>query len=72
MSKSSMSLLRGYCLFNEMRPYMKTFSSSNKEAQETVRKIDSKSRYRFPMISPPDLLETNNKKEGDKEIRQAT
>lgn len=72
MSKSSMSLLRGYCLFNEMRPYMKTFSSSNKEVQETIRKIDSKSRYRFPMISPPDLLETNNKKEIDTEIQQPT
>ena len=72
MSKSSMSLLRGYCLFNEMRPYMKTFSSSNKDAQETVRKIDAKSRYRFPMISPPDILDDNNKEESDTEIQQAT
>ena len=72
MSKSSMSLLRGYCLFNEMRPYMKTFSSSSKDAQETVRKIDAKSRYRFPMISPPDLLDINNKEESNKEVQQAT
>ena len=53
MSKSSMSLLRGYCLFNEMRPYMKVFSSSYKDAQEIVRKIDYKSNFRFPMIRPP-------------------
>ena len=72
MSKSSMSLLRGYCLFNEMRPYMKTFSSSNKDAQETVRKIDAKSRYRFPMISPPDILDANNKEESDTRVQQAT
>ena len=30
MSKGSMSLLRGYCLFQELRPYMKVFSVSNK------------------------------------------
>jgi hypothetical protein len=72
MSKSSISLLRGYCMFNEMRPYMKIFSSSNKDVQETVRKIDVKSRYRFPMISPPDILDINNKEEKDVEIQQAT
>ena len=71
MSKSSMSLLRGYCLFNEMRPYMKIFSSSHKDAQETVRKIDAKSMYRFPMISPPDILDIN-KEEKDTVIQQAT
>ena len=72
MSKSSMSLLRGYCLLNEMRPYMKTFSSSSKDVQETVRKIDTKSRYRFPMINPPDILDINNKEESTTEIQQAT
>jgi hypothetical protein len=71
MSKSSMSLLRGYCLFNEMRPYMKIFSSSNKDAQEIVRKIDVKSRYRFPMISAPDILDIN-KEENDTGIQQAS
>jgi hypothetical protein len=50
---------------------MKTFSSSNKDAQETVRKIDAKSRYRFPMISPPDILNINNKEESDTEVKQA-
>ena len=26
MSRGSMSLLRGYCLFQEMRPYMKLYA----------------------------------------------
>ena len=71
MSKSSMSLLRGYCMFNEMQPYMKIFSPSNKEVQEIVRKIDAKSRYRFPMISPPEIMDVNKEK-NDTEIQQAT
>ena len=71
MSKSSMPLLRGFCMFNEMRPYMKIFSSSNKDVQEIVRKIDAKSRYRFPMINPPDITDIN-KEENDSEIQQAT
>ena len=53
MSKGSMSLLRGYCLFNEMRPFMKVFSSSSQKVQETIRKMDKKSTYRFPLIGPP-------------------
>ncbi len=72
MSKSSMSLLRGYCLFNEMQPYMKVFSSSNQDVQEIVRKIDNKSRYRFPMISPPILEVKSNKNEKQMEVQQAT
>ena len=36
-SKGSMSLLRGYCLFQEMRPYLKVYAFSNKEAQEIIR-----------------------------------
>ena len=72
MSKSSMSLLRGYCLFNEMQPYMKVFSSSNQDVQEIVRKIDNKCRYRFPMISPPILEVKSNKNEKQMEVQQAT
>ena len=54
MSKGSMSLLRGYCLFQELRPYMKIYASSNKNVQETIRSIDRKSKYRFPFIEPPE------------------
>ena len=53
MSKSSMTLLRSYCLFNEMKIYMRMFASSNVEVQETIRKIDKKSNYVFPLIEPP-------------------
>ena len=66
MSKGSMSLLRGYCLFNEMKPYMKVLSPSSKEVQEIIRKIDKKSTYRFPMIKPPtpeDISNTEDAKE---------
>ena len=73
MSKGSMSLLRGYCLFNEMQPYMKAFSSSNQDVQETIRKIDYKARYRFPMIGPPIIEEVGKKnKESKTETQQAT
>ena len=66
MSKSSMSMLRGYCLFQEMRPYMKIFSNSNQSVQNIIRTIDKKSKYRFQLIDLPDLekeseeLETND------------
>ncbi|MAH89567.1 MAG: hypothetical protein CMJ06_05990 [Pelagibacterales bacterium] len=59
MSKGSMSLLRGYCLFHELKPYMKIYAESNKSVQETVRSIDKKSNYRFPFIDPPMNIEEN-------------
>ena len=57
MSRGSMSLLRGYCLFQEMRPYMKVYAISNKQAQEVIRSLDKKSNYRFPFIAPPEVIE---------------
>ena len=71
MSKGAMSLLRGYCLFQELRPYMKVYALSNKSAQEIIRSIDKKSNYRFPFIDPPENLEDleNNKDINDKEIK---
>ena len=76
MSKGSMSLLRGYCLFKEMRPYMKIYAFSNKHAQEIIRNLDKKSTYRFPFIAPPVSMENLEKNEdiNDKEMKvsQAT
>ncbi len=57
MSKGAMSLLRGYCLFQELRPYMKVYAQSNKSVQEIIRSIDKKSQYRFPIIDPPEDIE---------------
>tara|TARA_B100002052_G_C15825451_1_gene572644 strand:- start:18 stop:818 length:801 start_codon:yes stop_codon:yes gene_type:complete len=76
MSKGSMSLLRGYCLFQEMRPFMKVYAFSNKQVQEIIRSLDKKSNFRFPFIAPPEIIEDieENKKLSDKEIKasQAT
>ena len=71
MNKGSMSLLRGYCLFQELRPYMKVYAISNKSVQEIIRSIDKKSNYRFPFIDPPEELENNEKDEevGTKDIK---
>ena len=66
--KSSMTLLRGYCLFQEMRPYLKIFSFSNKNVQEVIRNIDKKSKYRFPFIEAP-LLE-KEKKDNTEKIKE--
>ena len=76
MSRGSMSLLRGYCLFREMRPYMKIYAFSNKQAQEIIRSLDKKSNYRFPFIAPPEVIENpeENKDLNDKDMKasQAT
>ena len=71
MSKGATSLLRGYFLFQELRPYMKVYASSNKSAQEIIRSIDKKSNYRFPFIDPPENIEDleNNKDMDDKEMK---
>ena len=72
----SLSLLRGYCLFQEMRPYMKVYAISNKQAQEVIRSLDKKSNYRFPFIAPPEVIEDKeeNKDLNDKDMKasQAT
>tara|TARA_Y100000589_G_scaffold324276_1_gene360184 strand:- start:1442 stop:2242 length:801 start_codon:yes stop_codon:yes gene_type:complete len=76
MSKGSMSLLRGYCLFQEMRPYMKVYAFSNKQVQEIIRSLDKKSNYRFPFIASPEIIEDieENKDLNNKEMNasQAT
>ena len=76
MSRGSMSLLRGYCLFQEMRPYMKVYAISNKQAQEVIRSLDKKSNYRFPFIAPPEVIEDEEEKKdlNDKDMKasQAT
>ena len=69
MSKSSMSLLRGYCLFNEMRIYMKIFAQDNVEVQKTVRTLDKKSNYVFPLIEPP-VLEDTEETDKEKKTKQ--
>ena len=73
MSKGAMSLLRGYCLFQELRPYMKVYTLSNKSAQEIVRSIDKKSNYRFPFIDPPaEIEESDTNKEIDSKEMKTT
>ena len=68
-----MSLLRGYCLFQELRPYMKIYAESNKSVQETIRGIDKKSNYRFPFIEPPTIIkETENNKTLENKDLKAT
>ena len=71
MSKGAMSLLRGYCLFQELRPYMKVYAQSNKSVQEIIRSIDKKSQYRFPLIDPPEDKEGQQEEKdiGDKEMK---
>ena len=54
MSKSSMSLLRGYNLLNEMKIYMKLYAPGAKNVQEIVRNIDKKSNFIFPLVEPID------------------
>ena len=74
MSKSSMTLLRSYCLFNEMKIYMKIYAKDNIEVQKTIRNIDKKSKYIFPLIEPP-ILEEDTKKdnrEGSENIQAAS
>ena len=61
MSKGSMTLLRSYCLFNEMKIYMKLYANSNIEVQEIIRKIDKKSNYIFPLIDLPIIDEIEKK-----------
>ena len=67
MNKGSMSILRAYCLFNEMRVYSKIYSENIKDVQLIIRQIDKKSNYTFPLIEPPIIEENKNKelKKGD-------
>ena len=53
MSKGSMSLLRGYCMFNEMRITSKIYSNSFKSVQLIIREQFKKSNFVFPEIEPP-------------------
>ena len=63
MSKGSMSILRAYCLFNEMRFHSKLYAGNIKDVQIIIRQIDKKSNYTFPLIDPPILEEEQNKEE---------
>ena len=63
MSKGSMSILRAYCLFNEMRFHSKIYAENIKDVQTIIRQIDKKSNYTFPLIEPPILEEEQNKEE---------
>ena len=54
MSKGSMSLLRGYCMFNEMRMYSKIFGDSHRSIQLIIRELDKKSNFIFAQIPPPE------------------
>ena len=61
MTKGSMSILRSYCLFDEMRIYSKIFAENIKDVQLVIRELDKKSKYTFPLIDPPVLEEEKNK-----------
>ena len=64
MSKGSMSLLRGYCLFNEMRMYAKIYSVSNRDVQLIIRELDKKANFIFSQIpQPEEEPEKDSKKE---------
>ena len=66
MNKGSMSILRGYCLFNEMRLYFKLYAKQNKDVQLIIRKLDKKSNFIFPSIDPPENnIEKDKRKDGD-------
>ena len=67
MTKGSMSILRSYCLFNEMRIHTKLYAENIKDVQLIIRQIDKKSNYTFPLIDPP-VLEDDNKKENNQEL----
>ncbi|MDC3024447.1 hypothetical protein OA264_03140 [Alphaproteobacteria bacterium] len=62
MTKGSMSILRSYCLYNEMRVYAKIYAENLKAVQLVIRQIDKKSHYTFPLIDPP-ILEENKEKD---------
>ena len=66
-----MSLLRGYCLFNEMKIYMKIYAKNNIEVQKTVRLLDKKSNYVFPLIEPSQHEESVKKSDSDKDLSKA-
>ncbi len=61
MTKGSMSILRSYCLFNEMRIYSKIYAENIKDVQLVIRELDKKSNYTFPEIDPPVLEEEKSK-----------
>ena len=64
MSKGSMSLLRGYCMFNEMRMYSKIYAESHRNVQLIIRDLDKKSNFIFAQIPEP---ETEEEKKLDSE-----
>lgn len=62
MSKGSMSMLRGYCMFNEMRMFSKIYAETSKDVQLIIREQDKKSNFNFSEIPAPEL-------EDDKQVK---
>ena len=60
-----MSLLRGYCLFNEMRMHAKIYSASNRDVQLVIRELDKKANFIFSQI--PQAEEEEQDKDSKKE-----
>ena len=52
MTKGSMSILRSYCLFDEMKFILKYMLKIQKDVQLVIRELDKKSNYTFPEIDP--------------------
>ena len=67
MSKGSMSMLRGYCMFNEMRMFSKVYAESSKDVQLIIRELDKKSNFIFPQIPPPELEEDKKVKDTEED-----
>ena len=68
MSKGSMSLLRGYCMFNEMRIYSKIYAESHRDVQLIIRDLDKKSNFIFAQIPEPEI-EEEKKLDSEKESK---
>ena len=58
MSKGSMSMLRGYCLFNEMRMFAKIYAETPKNVQLIIRELDKKANFIFAQIPAPEIEES--------------
>ncbi len=68
-----MSLLRGYCLFNEMRMYAKIYSASNRDVQLIIRELDKKANFIFSQIpQPEEEAEKDSKKEKQNNLAPQT
>ena len=48
-----------------MKIYMRLYANSNVEVQQTIRKIDKKSNYIFPLIDPP-IIDSSEEQDSEK------